>query len=126
MGVAAVNEDITVIQQRQELFNHVVHSLACLDHHEHLARRFEACDQLFEAVAADDVLSYGPAVYKLINLFRRAVENRHREALGLHVHDEVFAHDGKANEANICFFHNDSSFRAERFASVQSAICYNS
>ena len=32
----------------------------------------------------------------------------------------------KANEANICFFHNDSSFRAERFASVQSAICYNS
>ena len=87
------------------MLDHIVYGLSRFDHHKHLARLFQIVHQFFKAVAADDVLARGSAVYKFIYFFRRAVENRHREALRLHVHDQIFAHDGKADETNICFFH---------------------
>ena len=105
MRVAAVDEDIAVVQQRQELFDHVVNGIARFDHHEHLAWFFQIVNQFFKAVAADDVFPGGSAGDKLVHLFGRPVENRHGEAFGLHVHDEIFAHDGKADQTNICFFH---------------------
>ena len=105
MGVAAVDQNISVAQQRQELFNHIVHGLSRFDHHKHLARLFQIVNQFFETVAADDIFSGGSAVYKFVHFFRRAVEHGHGEALRLHVHDQVFTHNGKADETNICFFH---------------------
>ena len=95
--VTAVDENVAVVQQRQELLDHIVHSLSCLDHHEHLARFFQIVHQFFKAVAADDVLTCGSAVDEFVHLFCRAVENRHSEALGLHIHDKVLAHDGKSD-----------------------------
>ena len=105
MGVAAVDQNISVAQQRQELFNHIVHGLSRFDHHKHLARLFQIVNQFFETVAADDIFSGGSAVYEFVHFFRRAVEHGHGEALRLHVHDQIFAHDGKADQTNICFFH---------------------
>ena len=105
VGVASVDENISVAQQRQELFNHIVHGLSRFDHHKHLARLFQIVNQFFETVAADDVFPGGSAVYKFVHFFRRAVEHGHGEALRLHVHDQVFTHNGKADETNICFFH---------------------
>ena len=105
MGIAAVNENIAVVEKRQKLLDHVVYSLSRFDHHKHLARLFQIVNQFLETVAADDVFPGGSAVYEFIHLFRRAVEHGHGEALRLHVHDQVFTHNGKADETNICFFH---------------------
>ena len=105
MGIAAVDENIAVVQQRQELLDHIVHSLSRFDHHKHLARLFEVRHQLFKAVAANDIFSGSASVYEFIYFFRRAVEHGHGEALGLHIHDQVFTHNGKADQTNICFFH---------------------
>ena len=105
MGVAAVDQNITVVKQRKKLLDHVVHGLSRFDHHKHLARLFQIVNQFLETVAADDVLAGSASVYEFIYFFRRAVENRHSEALGLHVHDEVLPHHGKADQTNICFFH---------------------
>ena len=105
MGVAAVDQNITVVEQRKKLLDHIVYGLTGFYHHEHLAGLFQTVHQFFEAVAANDVFPDGSAVYEFIHLFRRAVEYGHGEALRLHVHDQVFTHNGKADETNICFFH---------------------
>ena len=105
MGIAAVNENIAVVEKWQKLLDHVVHGLPGFYHHEHLARLFQIVNQFFETVAANDIFSGGSAVYKFVHLFRRAVENGHGEALRLHVHDEILAHHGKADQTDVCFFH---------------------
>ena len=105
MGIAAVDQNITVVEQRKKLLDHIVYGLSRFDHHEHLAGLFQIVNQFLETVAADDVFSGGSAVYEFVHFFRRAVEHGHGEALGFHVHDQVLTHDGKTNEANICFFH---------------------
>ena len=63
MRIAAVDEDIAVIQKRQKLLDHVVDRIAGLDHHEHLAGLLQIVHQFFKAVAADDVLARGTATY---------------------------------------------------------------
>ena len=105
VGIAAVNENIAVVEKWQKLLDHVVYGLSSFDHHKHLARLFQIVNQFLETVAADDVFPGGSAVYKFVHFFRRAVEHGHGEALRLHVHDQVFTHNGKADETNICFFH---------------------
>ena len=105
VGIAAVNENIAVVEQRKKLLDHIVYGLSRFDHHKHLARLFQIVNQFFETVAANDIFSGGSAVDELVHFFRRAVEDRHSEALRLHVHDQVFTHNGKADETNICFFH---------------------
>ena len=87
------------------MLDHIVYGLSRFDHHKHLARLFQIVHQFFKAVAADDVLARRSAVYEFVYLFRRAVENGHSETPRLHVHDQILAHDGKANQTNICFFH---------------------
>ena len=105
MGVAAVDQNITVVEQRKKLLDHIVYGLSRFDHHKHLARLFQIVNQFFETVAADDVFPGGSAVYEFIHFFRRAVEHGHGEALRLHVHDEILAHHGKADQTDVCFFH---------------------
>ena len=97
MGVAAVDQNITVVEQRKKLLDHIVYGLSRFDHHKDFAGLFQIVHQFFKAVAADDVLTCGSAVDEFVHLFCRAVENRHSEALGLHIHDKVLAHDGKSD-----------------------------
>ena len=48
-------------KQRQQLLDQRVDRRAGLDHQHHLARRGQVLDQLFERVAADEVLALGAA-----------------------------------------------------------------
>ena len=101
MRITAVDQNIPVIQQRQELLDHIVHSLPRFDHHEHPARLFEPCHQLFKRMAADDIPARCTPGYEVVRFFRRAVEHGHREASGFHVEGQILAHDGKADQADI-------------------------
>ena len=105
VAVAAVDQDVPVLEEGQQLLDHAVHGAAGLHHHEDLAGLGEVRHQLLKAVAADDVLAGGPAVHEGVHLGGGAVEDGHGEALGLHVHDQVLAHDGEADEADVCFLH---------------------
>ena len=104
MAVAAVDEDIPLVQQRKELIYKLIHSAACLDHHEHLARLFKRGNKLLKTMRADDILSGRAAGDKFVHLLGVTVIHRDREALGLHIHDEIFTHHRKADEADIRFF----------------------
>ena len=110
MRVAAVDDDVAVLQKRQKPVDHAVHGAARLDHNKDLAGLGEALNQLLQAVAADDVFAGGAAIDKVIHLGGGAIEDGHGEALGLHVHDQVFIHNGKADQADVCLFHTIISF----------------
>ena len=87
------------------MLDHCVHRRAGLDHAEDLAGLLEVVGELLDRVAADDVLAFRASVDEGVNLFDGAVVARHGEALRLHVHDEVLAHHGEPNQANVSFLH---------------------
>ena len=62
---------------------------------------FSAPTSSLTDVGADDLLSLGPAVDELVDLRRRAVEDGHGVAVALHVQDEVLAHHGQADQADV-------------------------
>jgi hypothetical protein len=55
--VAAVDDDVAVVEQRQQLVEHLVDRRAGLDHHHDPARPFERADELFERRRAGELLS---------------------------------------------------------------------
>jgi hypothetical protein len=117
--VAAVDENVARLQQRNQLLDHFIHCAAGLDHHEDFAGLFQIRRQFLKTAAADNGLSGCAAGYERIDLRDRAVVHRDSEALRRHVHDEVFSHDGKPNQADICFFHVLPPYRAIRALPAQ-------
>ena len=127
MAVSAVDEDIIIIQQGQQLFDHVVYGLSCLYHHKHLTRALQLAGKLLQRMAADDVLSGSTTGNKPIGFLRCTVIYSHSESLGFHVHHKVLAHDGQADQSDICFLHYFSSYRCTRaLPAYTSHTCFSS
>ena len=108
VAVAAVNQDITLFQQRCQRLNQCIHRFSRFDHHEDLARFLQCRYQLFRCVRSDKVLPGRPSVDKGIHFLRCPVVYRNGKAFGFHVHRQVFTHDGKSDYADICFLHSIS------------------
>ena len=105
MAVAAVDEDITGFQIGDHCVDQLVHRTSCLDHHHDLPGPLQIVRQFLQAVAADDIFTLGTAFRKIVHPGCGPVVHRHREALGLHIHYQVFTHHRKADQADIRFFH---------------------
>src|ERR1043166_3178620 len=52
-------------------------------------------------MAADDLLPLGPAIHEIIYTTRGAVIDSDGVAAAFHVEDEVFAHDGQADQGDV-------------------------
>ena len=107
MGVSSIYNDVARLQNLQQLVNQSIHRAACLHHQKYLSGFFQRIRQFFQAVAADNMFTGGPPLHKGIHLFRRPVKNRDGKTLGLHIHNQVFAHDRQTDQTDICFFHSD-------------------
>ena len=59
-------------------------------------------DQILERVRADDLLPFGPAGHELVDPGGGPVVDGHGVAAALDVQDEVLAHDGQADQADVC------------------------
>ena len=105
VAVAAVYHDVALFKDGDELFYKSVHRSAGFDHHEDLSGLFEICRELFDAVAADEVLSGCSSGYEIIDLLGMPVINGDCKAPGLHVHRQILAHYCEANHCYIGFFH---------------------
>ena len=115
VAVAAVDDYIARLKHGKKLLDEVVHRLACLDEHENLAGSLEVGSQFLDAVASDNVLALCTAVDEVVDLGDCSVVDGNGEALGLHVHYEVLAHDGKSDQSDICFLsHYINSFNNQR------------
>ena len=101
VGVAAVDDYIALVEQRNEAVYHGVDRRARLYHHHDLAGLLERSNKLLKRISADYILSLGSAVDEIRNLLSSSVENGDGEALALHIHNEVLAHYGKADKTYI-------------------------
>ncbi len=109
-GVAAVDDDVARFKIRQHVVDHLVDSVAGLDHQHDAARALEQADELFDGVRADDLGALGFVGQEVVHFGDGAVEDGHLEAVVVHVEDEVLSHDGEADQADVtrCFWHKFS------------------
>jgi len=112
MGIAAVDQDVAVVEMRQDLLDEVVDRLAGLHHQHDLARARQRRDEFRNAVAADDVLPAAAAVDELVDPAHGAVEARDREPLAFHVQDEVLPHHRQPDQSDVRLLHDPQVSRA--------------
>ena len=101
-GVAAVDDDVVGLEQRDQTVDDGIGGFAGLDEDDHLARLREGLDELREGLGADEAAGRGGIFRdKLLRLFDRAVENRDLEAVVGDVEGEVLTHHGEADESDV-------------------------
>ena len=62
IGIAAVNQDIALVQIRHNLFDKFVHGAACTNHHHDFSRFLKFIYQLLQTVGTDNLCPFGRAV----------------------------------------------------------------
>lgn len=101
MAVSAVDDDITFFQMRDQLIDEGIDRGAGLDEKHDTTRTLERGDKLGNGPGGDDVCSLCGGGHEVICLFRGAVVDGDDIAVVVHVEDDVLAHDGQADEADI-------------------------
>ena len=112
IGIAAVDDDVPRIEERQQLVEHAVHGSAGHDHEHDLARPLQGSQEIFQLEVARN-LFMRPFLEELFRQVRRIVVNRNVIAVVGHVQGQVTAHDGHADDANIVKCHSNRSFSLE-------------
>ena len=104
MSVTTINNDVTFIQQRNQVINNGIHGRAGFDKHHDFTRACQIGNKIFQRVAPDKVFSGSTTADQVINLLRRAVIDCHFVAATFDVKGKVFAHHGQTDQAKICEF----------------------
>ena len=111
--VTAVDDDVARFEQWDELFDDGIHRRASFHHDLRAAGTFERGDKIRERFSKDEVFPLAPPSLERLDDAGGAVENGDAEAAALHVQDEVFAHYGEADQADVTGAHSylDANFR---------------
>ena len=109
VAVAAVDEDVVLFQERDQLIDEIVHGGAGLDHHHDFAGLFEGVHQFLEGMGADELLAFAASIDQFVHLGRGPVEHRDGITAAFHVKDQVFTHHRKADQADIRLCHSIQS-----------------
>jgi hypothetical protein len=102
LAVAAVDEDVSLVEPRCELINHGIGAAAGLDHHDDLARSLQRGHQVFERRAANQSAGrVRMAVDKGLHLLGGPVVDRDAKAVVGNVEGQILAHYREADEADL-------------------------
>jgi hypothetical protein len=100
--VAAINDDVALLGTGlEDGLDEGVDGCAGLHEQHHAAGFLQLGDEVLDAVSADDGLALGFVCKEGIDLGDCAVECHDSEAVVSHVENQVLAHDGQANEAEV-------------------------
>ena len=102
VGVAAVDDDVTLVQQGGELLDHGVDGCARLHHDQDAAGRFEGVDEFLQGLGADEVALCTVLGEQGVGLLSGTVVQCHGVAVACQVAGEVCTHDSKAGNTNLC------------------------
>ncbi len=100
-AIAAVDDDVAGFEDSEEAFDELVDRLAGFDHEHDAARAFEEGGHFGEGVGAEDAGAFGFLVEEVVDFGDGAVVGHDREAMVVHVEDEVLAHDGQSDDGDI-------------------------
>src|SRR5208283_3574612 len=73
MGITSVDDDVSLLKMRNDLFDEFIHRLARLYHQHDLARRLKRTDKLGNGMCPDDPFLFRPALDKIVYFFQRSV-----------------------------------------------------
>lgn len=91
VGVASVDDNITGLEEGQDLGNEVVDGRAGLDQHHDLARALQLLAELLDRVSANNLGALGLVGQEVVNLGDGSVVGADGEAVIVHVQDQVLA-----------------------------------
>jgi hypothetical protein len=103
VAVTTVDDDVTFFEEGQQGFNNAVDHGASFNHDHYPAGTLQAGTQFLDGMCADNGFAGTTAVNEFVDPAGRAIEYGHGETMAFHIEDEVFAHDGEADQADICF-----------------------
>ena len=101
VGVAAVDENISRFEVRQQLRNDVVDCASRLDHHHDSARPPERGAKLCRRICGQNVFAVGASGDEFAGAFGRTVVNSDGEAFGLHVQNKILPHHSESDHADV-------------------------
>ena len=99
--VAAVDDDVALLEMRHELVDHLVDRLAGLDHDEDRAGLLDAGDKLGQRLGREKSAFLAVLGDQLVGPLGIAVEDRNAESIVRGVSRQVCAHDGQSHNANV-------------------------
>src|SRR5262249_36340270 len=107
-GVAAVDDDVALLEEGRQLLQRHVDGRAGLDHHEDAARPRQLGDELLQRLRAAQLLARVLG-QELVGGLGLEVPRRDVEAVLLDVQGQVPAHHGETDDAERCAAHVVSS-----------------
>ena len=109
--IAAVDDDVVRLQQRDELLDDRIHRVAvgcphgiALHHDLNLPRALQALHEFLQRLGPDQLLA-GVLGDEFIRHRRGAVEDRYSESAALDVEDKILSHHGKSDQSEVSKAH---------------------
>ena len=111
MRVAAVDDDVTLLEVGQHLGDERVDRRTGLDHQHHFPRPLEMGTELLDGLRAEELLA-GIGRDEVVDLAHRAIEHRDAVSMVFHVEHKVLAHHGETDQTDIVLVAHLFSFVA--------------
>ena len=99
--VAGVDDDVALVEQRLQRFDHAVDRRPGLDHDDDAARALEGGDELLQRLGTREVALGGELGQKLLRLGGRPIVDGNRHAAARDVAREVGPHDGEPGDPDL-------------------------
>ena len=103
VGVSAVDDDVSRLQNIHNRLDGKVHGFTGLHHQHDNSWLLESQHHVFDVMVSLHRSSLGFVFKKFINFVAATIAHRDLEAVIVHVEDQVLTHHGKAIKADICF-----------------------
>ena len=101
VGVAAVDENVTRLEQGSDLFDDGIRATTGLDHHDDATRALEACDKASQIMERQEGSLVPVLGHDLVGARSCAVVNGDPETLVGHVAGQVGPHHGHPDDADL-------------------------
>ena len=121
--VAAVDDDVALLEMRHDLVDRLVDDVAGLDHEHDAARSLEHRAELRNGMRADDCGAFCLVGEEIVDLRDGSVEDRDLESVVVHVEHQVLAHDREADQSDIASSFWHSFVRSRKLYRIAAARC---
>src|SRR5262245_8017834 len=104
MRIAAVDDDVSLVEMLSQAIDHMIHGIARLDHQHYAAGPLQRFDQFLYRMRAYYMRSGGFVLNEFVYLRNGAVEDGHAIAVVIHIQDQILSHHGQADQTNVTTF----------------------
>ena len=103
--IAAVDDDIALVEQGDQLFDHRINRCSGLDHDLDFPRGGERLHEFLERFRTDEFFA-GMRGDEFIGGGGGAIEHADLETARFHIENKILAHDGQSDKSKVAFAHD--------------------